>query len=304
MSWGVRPESMIGHSIGEYVAACLAGVFTLEEALRLVAARGWLMQQLPGGAMLAVRLPEKEVQALLNGDLALAAVNAPSLCVVSGTTAAVDALQGQLAERRVASRPVETSHAFHSPMMAPILKSFMDVVREVKLKAPEVPFLSNVTGTWMTPEQATDPAYWAKHLRQSVRFADGIGELFQAPGRILLEVGPRQTLSTFARQHSAKNAQSLVLSSLPQTPRDAGELSVLLNALGQLWLAGVPVDWRGFYVHQQPRREPRPNHPLPRKRFWIEPATTGHPQPAVPAAVEIAERQEVRPDTVCAGQAQ
>ena len=304
MSWGVLPESMIGHSIGEYVAACLAGVFTLEEALRLVAARGWLMQQLPGGAMLAVRLPEKEVQPLLNGDLALAAVNAPSLCVVSGTNSAVETLQTQLAERRVASRPVETSHAFHSPMMAPILKSFMDVVREVKLKAPQVPFLSNVTGTWMTPEQATDPAYWAKHLRQTVRFADGIGELFQAPGRILLEVGPRQTLSTFARQHSAKNAQSLVLSSLPQTPRDSGELSVLLNALGQLWLAGVPVDWPGFYAHEQRRRARLPTYPFERKRFWIEPATTGLPQPAVAAAVEPSERQEVQPDTASADRSQ
>src|SRR5207247_2609349 len=181
MSWNVKPEAMLGHSIGEYVAACLAGVFSLEDALKLVAARGRMMQQLPAGTMLAVRLPERQVQPLLQDKLSLATVNGAALCVVSGPVDAVEELRDQLAQRQVACTPLQTSHAFHSAMMEPILGPFTELVRTVKRDAPEIPFLSNVTGTWITAEQAADPAYWARHLRQTVRFADGLGELFRAP---------------------------------------------------------------------------------------------------------------------------
>jgi len=169
MSWGVRPEVMIGHSVGEYVAACLAGVFSLEDALVLIAARGRMMQKLPGGTMLAVRLPESAVKPFLNDEISLAAVNAPSLCVVSGTHEAIAKLQIELEKRTVACTPLQTSHAFHSGMMNSILHPFTELVGKVKLYAPKIPFISNVTGTWISAEEATDPNYWAKHLRQTVR---------------------------------------------------------------------------------------------------------------------------------------
>ncbi|HXI70249.1 MAG TPA: condensation domain-containing protein, partial [Verrucomicrobiae bacterium] len=272
MSWGVRPEAMIGHSVGEYVAACLAGVFSLEDALALIAARGSLMQQLPGGTMLAVRLPESEVKPLLTDAISLAAVNAPSLCVLSGTHEAIGKLQSKLEKRTVACTPLQTSHAFHSAMMAPILQPFTELVSTMTFSAPQIPFISNVTGTWISTEAATDPDYWAKHLRQTVRFADGIGELLKTPERLLLEVGPGQTLSSLAKQHPARNADSITVSSLRHAKDTASDFQVLLNTLGQLWLSGVAVDWKNFYKYEQRLRIPLPAYPFERKRYFIEPA--------------------------------
>jgi len=201
MQWGVRPAAMIGHSIGEYVAATVAGVFSLEDALALVTTRGQLMQQLPSGSMLAVPLPETEVQSLLGRTLSLAAINGPSSCVVSGSKDAVEALQNQLASQGVDCRRLHTSHAFHSQMMEPILEPFTERVKQVSLKPPQIPYLSNVTGTWITAQEATAPSYWARHLRQTVRFAEGLQELLKEPAQILLEVGPGWTLSKLTRRH-------------------------------------------------------------------------------------------------------
>jgi acyl transferase domain-containing protein len=198
MARGVKPRAMVGHSLGEYVAACLAGVFSLDDALALVATRGRLMQALPAGAMLAVPLPEAEVTPLLEGRLDVAAVNGPSLCVVAGPTDAVDALEAKLSARGVQARRLHTSHAFHSAMMDPILAPFTDAVRRVRLQAPKLPWVSNVTGTWIEAAQATDPAYWARHLRQPVRFAQGLRELLKDAADVLLEVGPGQTLASLA----------------------------------------------------------------------------------------------------------
>ncbi len=182
MSWGIHPQVMISHSIGEYVAAHLAGVFSLEEALALVAARGRLMQQMPPGSMLAVSLAAEEVQpfldeecaiAALDEECAIAAINAPSLCVVSGTIEAIAKLEHQLVENSVKTRRLHTSHAFHSPMMEPILEAFGEQVKKVNFQPPKIPYISNVTGTWITTAQATDPNYWVQHLRSSVQFAKG-----------------------------------------------------------------------------------------------------------------------------------
>ena len=210
MAWGVHPQAMIGHSIGEYVAACLAGVLSLEDALMLVATRGRLVQQLPSGAMLAVALPEKEMHPLLGTKLSLAAINGPSLCVVSGPLDAVAQLEHQLTKQGVSCLRLHTSHAFHSAMMEPILEPFTGQVNTVPLKAPQIPYVSNVTGTWITPAEAMSPSYWVKHLRHTVRFAKGLHELLQEPERILLEVGPGRTLSTFARQHPDKAPEQVV----------------------------------------------------------------------------------------------
>ena len=258
---------MIGHSIGEYVAACLAGVLSLEDALSLVAIRGHLMQEMPAGSMLAVPLPEQEVQRLLSGPLSLAVVNGPSLCVVAGPTEAVEAFSYQLAKRGVECRQLHTSHAFHSAMMEPIVGAFMRQVQRITLKPPQIPYLSNVTGTWITAAEATDPGYWAAHLRQTVRFAEGVRELLKEPDRILLEVGPGQTLSTLAKQLPGGG---VVLASLHKPHDQQRDVPILLTTLGRLWLAGVPIAWPGFYAYERRLRVPLPTYPFERQRYWIE----------------------------------
>jgi amino acid adenylation domain-containing protein len=271
MQWGVRPQAMIGHSLGEYVAACLAGVFSLRDALSLVAARGRLMQALPPGAMLAVPLTEAEVLPLVGAELSLAAVNRPSLCVVAGPAAAVEGLRERLAARGVEGRPLHTSHAFHSAMMDPVLKPFGEWMSNVRLSPPRLPYLSNLTGTWIRPEEATDPAYWAEHVRCPVRFSDGLTELLKEPGRVLLEVGPGNVLTTLARQHPARTPRQVALPSLRHPRQLEDDLAFLLSSLARLWLAGGEVDWSGFHAHERRRRVPLPTYPFQRQRYWVEP---------------------------------
>ncbi|TSC32697.1 type I polyketide synthase [Corallococcus sp. Z5C101001] len=270
MAWGVKPSAMLGHSIGEYVAACLAGVFSLDDALALVAARGKLMQPLPAGAMLSAKLEEAALRPLMDARLSVAAVNAPGFTVVAGPTDAVDALQAKLEAQKVEVSRLHTSHAFHSAMMDPILAPFTERVRQVKLNAPTLPFLSNVTGTWIEASQATDPGYWATHLRQAVRFSAGLQELSRKwPQAALLEVGPGTVLTTLAKQQPGAEGRVLVAST--RHPREASQdLQVLLGALGRLWLGGVTVDWKGFAANEQRRRVPLPTYPFQRERYWIE----------------------------------
>ncbi|MBW4431899.1 MAG: SDR family NAD(P)-dependent oxidoreductase [Pelatocladus maniniholoensis HA4357-MV3] len=281
MSWGVRPEAMIGHSIGEYVAATIAGVFSLEDALKIVAKRGQLMQQVPPGSMLAIRLPEKDVQLLLNGNelapesLQIAVINSPSSCVVSGTNDAVAVLEQQLFSIEVECRQLHTSHAFHSVMMEPILSAFAEAIKTVKLNPPKIRFISNVTGSWITQEQATNPDYWCQHLRQTVRFSDGISQLIQQFEGVFLEVGPGRTLGTLTTQHLEKNAKQQVLTSLRHVKEQQSDVYFLLQTLGRLWLGGVEIDWLGFYVHEKRHRLPLPTYPFERQRYWIEPNKQG-----------------------------
>jgi acyl transferase domain-containing protein len=278
MSWGVSPVAMIGHSIGEYVAACLAGVFSLEDALALVAARGRLMQQLPSGAMLSVPLSEEALQPWLNEELSLAGINAPFLCVVSGSEGAIAQLQSRLTQEGIECRRLHTSHAFHSQMMDSILEPFAEEVKKVNLNPPQIPFISNLTGTWITEPEATNPSYWTRHLRQTVRFAIGIAELIKESEQILLEVGPGRTLNTLVKQQSN---DSIVLSSMRHPKDQQSDVAFLLNTLGQLWLAGVQVDWDGFYAAEQRHRIPLPTYPFERQRYWIEAQKTDdtiHPQ--------------------------
>ncbi|HEX8557860.1 MAG TPA: SDR family oxidoreductase [Pyrinomonadaceae bacterium] len=279
MSWGVGPAAMIGHSVGEYVAACLAGVFTPEDALALVAARGRLMQGLPAGAMLAVALPEKEAAAILPRGLSVAAVNTPDSCVVSGPPESVEEFRAELLRRGTDAQPLRTSHAFHSEMMEPILAEFTELVRRAGPAAPKIPFISNVTGAWITAEEAADPRYWARHLRQPVRFARGVGELLREPGRILIEVGPGHTLSTFARRHPSKGAEQVVLNSMRHPREGHSDAEALLTALGKFWAAGGRVEWRRVGASGgQRRRTPLPTYPFERARYYVEP----RPQAARP----------------------
>lgn len=278
MEWGVQPQMMIGHSIGEYVAACLAGVFSLSEALMLVANRGRLMQSMPSGSMLAVYLDESSVTPLLGEKLSLATVNAPSLCVVAGPTEAIEELQTLLAAKGIDGRRLHTSHAFHSAMMEPILKAFSSQVQQIRLRPPQIPFVSNVTGNWITAAEATNPEYWAKHLRSCVRFSDGITKLQQKSNCILLEVGPGRTLSTLARQHSHISKQSIILTSLRHPKEQQSDLEFVLNTLGKLWLAGASINWTNFYADEQRQRLPLPTYPFERQRYWIEAPSDLHIQ--------------------------
>jgi phthiocerol/phenolphthiocerol synthesis type-I polyketide synthase E len=270
MSWGVLPTAMIGHSIGEYVAATLAGVFTLEDALALVATRGQMMQQQPSGSMLAVPLPEAEVKQFLGKELSLAAINSPSACVVSGKTEIIETLQNYLVTKNIDCRLLYTSHAFHSQMMEPILATFAEQVKKANPQTPKIPFISNVTGTWISANEATNPHYWSQHLRYCVRFSEGICELLTQSEGIFIEVGAGRTLSTLTRQHLTTNSQQLILTSLRHPQEQQTDIAFILNTLGQLWLAGIDIDWSEFYSHIQPYRVPLPTYPFERQRYWIE----------------------------------
>jgi non-ribosomal peptide synthase protein (TIGR01720 family) len=272
MAWGIQPQAMIGHSLGEYVAACLAGVFTLEDALRLVVTRGRLMQQLPSGSMLAAPLSEEELLPLLSGStLSLAAINGPSLSVVSGPHEAVEKLARQLNAQGVDYRELHTSHAFHSEMMEPVLKPLAEQLSRLQLRPPSIPYISNVTGDWITNEEATDPQYWTTHLRRTVRFSDGLSTLFGSPKRaIMLELGPGDTLSTLARRHPLKADGQAFLTSLRRPHDGQSDVNSLLRAVGQLWLEGKQINWSKFYEQEERRRIPLPTYPFERKRYWVE----------------------------------
>ncbi len=274
MSWGIRPDAMIGHSIGEFVAACLGGVFSLKDALHLIATRGRLMQNLPGGSMLAVRLPESEVRPMLSAKLSIAAINTPALCVVSGPEKNIAELEEFLKQRGVAARHLHTSHAFHSAMMDPVIEPFIEVVKQITLKPTTIPYVSGVSGQWVTTEQVTNPTYWATHLREPVRFADSIHTLSTMPSPVLLEVGPGNTLATLASQHPSKRPDQIVIPSLPDAARVIADEESVLNALGKLWIAGIQPDWAGFHQHERLQRVPLPTYPFERKRYWVEPKTS------------------------------
>jgi phthiocerol/phenolphthiocerol synthesis type-I polyketide synthase E len=268
LSLGVRPQVMIGHSLGEYVAATLAGIFRLDDALHLLALRGRLIQSMPSGTMLAVTLPEEEVTPLLGKGLSLAAVNGPKLCVVSGTDAAVAALRQKLSGQGAASRELKTSHAFHSAMMDPILAEFEAEVRRVTRNKPQIPIVSSLFGRMATDEEWMSPSYWSAQLRHTVRFADAVGQLLNQPGLALLEVGPGQTLTTLARQNPARQGNQFTIHTSPRTGSETAEL---LMAAGQLWTAGVDIDWQALHGESPRRHVPLPTYPFERKRHWIEP---------------------------------
>ena len=269
-SLGVRPEAMIGHSLGEYVAACLAGVFSLEEGARLVATRGRLMQQMSPGAMLAVSLSGEAVQPWLQEGVTLAALNAPEWSVVAGTVVAIDALERRLATTGISCHRLATSHAFHSPLMEPMLEAFGAALQQVTLHPPRLPFVSNVTGTWIRPEEAADPQYWVQQVRQPVQFAAGVRALQQDHEYLLLEVGPGTALGTLTRAIRPRAATRTMLASLPPAHDADSEERYFLNALGQLWLQGATIDWTALYPHGPRQRLSLPTYPFERQRYWVD----------------------------------
>lgn len=270
-AWGVEPEVMIGHSLGEYVAACVAGVFSLPDALRLVAERARLIEEQGEGAMLAVPLSEEAVDRYTDAEVCLAAVNGPQTCVLSGTVEGVDRVARELLAAGIAARQLTSRFAFHSPMMDPVVAPYADLVRSVRLNAPKVPFVSNLSGTWITDEEATSPAYWARHVRESVRFADGLTTLWSVPDVVIVEIGPAPTLTPGALQHpAASGTDRVVVPSLPGAFLGQSDRAALLRAAGRLWLAGLG---RPFPTPQDARRVPLPTYPFERRTYWLEPGT-------------------------------
>jgi amino acid adenylation domain-containing protein len=277
-SWGIHPTAAIGHSSGEFVAACLAGVFSLADALKLVAMRGKLMWDLPAGSMLSVRLPASEIEPRLTAEVSIAAINGPAACVVSGATPAIEQLQQELNTAEVMCKLLHTSHAFHSPMMAQIVAPFADFVATIPLSPPQLPFVSSVTGDWITDALATDPHYWANHLRQPVLFAEGVQTLWrQDANYVLLEVGPRQSSTILARQQIDDRDRQIAIASLANSTEPEAEWPALLQAIGRLWLAGVNLDWQQFSARETRHRVPLPTYPFERQKYWIDP-------PAAPLA--------------------
>jgi acyl transferase domain-containing protein len=270
-SWGVRPWALLGHSVGEYAAACLAGVLSREAALHLVVQRGALMQALPRGAMLATELPEDDLSELLTPGLGLAAVNGPTASVAAGPKEEIAVLEARLRADGTACRRLRTSHAFHSPMMDPVVDRFRAVVEGVELRPPGAPFVSGVTGTWITREEATDPGYWARQLREPVRFGAGLSSLLAEPGAVLLEVGPGRSLAALAARVRPPGGPARTVGSMRHPKQRADDDAVLLEALGRLWLAGVPVSWEAFTGGERRRRVVLPTYPFERRRCWLEP---------------------------------
>ncbi|MES3035101.1 MAG: amino acid adenylation domain-containing protein [Gemmatimonadota bacterium] len=276
-SWGVSPSVMLGHSLGEWVAATLAGVFTLPAAVRLVALRGQLMQEQPAGSMLAVLMSADSLRPRLDGGLVIAADNAPLRCVVSGPTADIERLAATLTAEQVPNRPLATSRAFHSPMMDAVVPRFRQAMADVTLSSPGITMISSVTGRPLRDDEATDPAYWARQIVAPVLFRQALDTLPEAQ-HIFVEVGPLETLSTFVRQHGAAAGGRGIrccASTIPAAPADGDEPEqwpTILGMLATVWRAGVAVDWSAFHAREQRRRIPLPTYPFERTSHWL-PAT-------------------------------
>lgn len=271
-SWGIHANALIGHSIGEYVAACIAGVFSLDDALKIVANRGRLVQQLPPGSMAAVQLPKNKLLALLPAGVDIAAVNEPNACTVAGPKEAVSAFIAEASLQGIAVREIPTSHAFHSAMMDPAQDALKQVLRGITLSSPRTPIISNLTGAWLTDAQATDPQYWAEHLRNTVEFAAGIQTLLAMDvEQIFIEMGPGQTLASFVRRHPDKETNHSVFTSLGRVKKPEEEYQNLLTTFGRLWLNGHELSWIPFYGQQQRQRVPLPTYPFEEKLYLAEP---------------------------------
>jgi amino acid adenylation domain-containing protein len=282
-SYGVVPVASVGHSVGEFVAACMAGVFSLEDALGLVAERGRLMRELPPGAMLAVRASETELSALLDAGIDVAALNAPELSVVSGPLEAIERLETRLNASGAIARRLHTSHAFHSAMMDPAIARLAQRVGAMHLSAPSMPYVSGVTGTWITADDATSADYWARHSREPVRFANALQTLVDGGVETLVEVGPGATLATFALQGAAKGGRAAVLRTLPTTGRERPDLESVLDMVGQLWVAGATPDWQAVAAGSVRSRVSLPAYSFERTRYWYNESSPAAPQRLDPA---------------------
>ena len=269
-SWGVRPVAVTGHSLGAYAAAAIAGVLSLPDAMTLVLERARLLNDMPAGAMLAVPMSAAELESRLTDDLSIAAINGPNKCVLTGPIDAISTLQNAIAADGIDCRVLHISAAAHSHLVEPAIDAFEKKVTEVTLKAPEIPWISDRTGRPVSADEATSPAYWSGHLRHTVNFAAVLGTVFEIQNTALVEVGPGRTLTGLARQHPACPADLTVVPSMPHPADDVAGQPVLLGAAGQLWQAGVQLDWAAVHAGERRRRVPLPTYPFERRRFRLD----------------------------------
>lgn len=291
MEWGITPKAMAGHSLGEFVAAVCANVMSREDALRLVATRARLMQQMERGAMLSVRLGEEKLLPFLEPALSIAALNSPMLSVVSGPVEAIERLEQKLEQASAGFKRLRTSHAFHSPMMDPMLDAFEEEVRRISLHAPTIPYVSGVTGKWIKPEEAISPRYWRDHCRETVRFGDVLSLLLDIPGVVLLEVGPGQSLTTLAHQQRG-NRSTPIVASMAERSVEALASQTMLEALGRLWAAGVQPDWTRLWSGESRQRISLPTYPFERKKHWIAPPVSTNNSNIEPSQQHTISKQE------------
>lgn len=280
-NYGVTPQAMIGHSIGEYVAACVAGVFSLEDALFLVCERGRIMQQQPSGGMLSVNLSPTELISFLDSGIEISVINAPSMCVVSGTHEHLEKLSRKFADHNIDYRRINTSHAFHSYLMQGAVHSFNPLLNRITNTKPLLPFISNVSGSYFNDSDLSNKSYWGRHLRETVRFHDGVSRLLDDGYRIFLEVGPGNTLVSFVCSsfaswkavHHDHNENILALSSVRHFRQHQNDSVYFLNSLGRLWQHGVDVDFSSFYEGESRYRVSLPCYPFEKKKCWINPVS-------------------------------
>jgi amino acid adenylation domain-containing protein len=289
---GAKPDAMIGHSLGEFVAAALAGVFSFEDGLRLVAARGRAMQELPGGAMLAVRGLRAEVERLIGAGVEIAAINAPQLITVAGPYQAITAFETRAAASGLVTRRLHTSHAFHSAMMEPAAAKLAALCRTMPLSAPCIPFVSSVTGTWITATEATSPDYWARHARAPVMFADALATVVANAQSLLLEVGPGRTLATFARQSATGISPEHIVTTLPEFGDRADDAESFMSAQARLWRLGRNIQLPRV---TGARRVPLPGYAFEPTRHWME--LTDVPLAATPMPAVLQQPFSI-PDTM------
>ncbi|MFF2044087.1 type I polyketide synthase [Kitasatospora sp. NPDC058170] len=269
-AWGLRPKAMIGHSVGEYTAACLAGAMSLEDSLRLVAARGEIMARAPHGAMLAVLAPESAVRGRLSGTLSVAAVNAPAVTVVGGSSEDVAVLARQLADEGTTARPLRVGHAFHTALMDPVLEEFRTLAGAVTFSRLRIPVVSNVTGAFTNRRKGHSADYWAEHLREPVRYADGLTAVLGLPNPIVLEVGPGRALTGLALRRAAADP-AVLAATMPRPAEDPSDARRMLSdAVGTAWSAGASVDWDAQRGDRVRRRVPLPTYRFARTRHWID----------------------------------
>lgn len=271
ISRGLRPQAMIGHSLGEYAAATIAGVFQLEDAVMLVCRRAEWMSRTESGAMLAVGLSREAVNGYLQERITLAAVNSPGLCVLSGEEAAIAKLEQRLTEEGIFNKKLSTSHAFHSPLMQPMAAAYHELLMQVELKEPSVPIMSCLTGSWLKAEEAIDPGYWTRHILEPVVFMDGLGALLREGNRLFVEVGPGSTLCGLGRQNPAAAEDSLWVPALRSVHGQDEDTRVLAQAIANLWVCGAEVDWGLYFGNESRRRVPLPTYAFSRQSYWVYP---------------------------------
>ncbi|MFZ0905224.1 MAG: beta-ketoacyl synthase N-terminal-like domain-containing protein [Mycobacterium sp.] len=269
-SYGVRPAAMAGHSIGEYVAGTIAGVFDIDTAIKVVSMRARLMHAAPRGVMVAVALSPDAVAEHLTGDVDVAAVNEPGGCVVAGSEESIRRFNDRLTEKGIVARRVRTSHAFHSRLMDSMIPEFTGFLSRQTLREPQIPLLSNVTGTWLAASEAINPATWARQVRSTVRFSDEVDVLLADPHRILVEVGPGGTLTASATRHTRWSSGHSAVRLMRHHAQNRADRDAFLLALGQLWAAGVDVDWAPLRGGQPAHLVTLPGYPFERQRHWVE----------------------------------